>query len=125
MLSGYRRSGGFKNCLSKLRTLGYLDGPNTGIMQITATGMKAGNFDALPVGRDLFQYWFNHKRLGVCERKIMEVLDGSKGGTLEEIASASGYATSGGFKNSLSKLRTAGVIVGRNTERMRLSEELI
>ena len=32
---------------------------------------------------------------------------------------------SGGFKNSLSKLRTAGVIIGRNTERMRLSEELV
>ena len=125
LLSGYRRSGGFKNSISKLRGLGYLEGPNTGTMRITEAGLTSGEFAALPTGRDLFDYWINSPRMGVCERKIMEVLDGKRTGlTLVEIAEISGYATSGGFKNSLSKLRTAGVIVGRNTERMMLDEEL-
>ena len=126
LLSGYRKSGGFKNSISKLRGLGCLKGPNTGTMCITEDGLKAGKFDALPTGRDLFDYWINSPRMGTCEQKIMKVLDGKKVGlTLEEIAESSGYATSGGFKNSLSKLRAAGVIVGRNTERMILNEELL
>lgn len=126
LLSGYRRSGGYKNSVSKLRTLGYLDGPNTGIMKITEAGLKVGEFDALPAGRELFNYWLNSPRMGVCEREIMKMLDGRRNGsTIDEIAEATEYALSGGFKNSLSKLRTAGVIVGRNTERMRLSEEML
>ena len=126
LLSGYRKSGGFKNSISRLRTLGYLDGANTGIMQITEAGLKVEAFDSLPIGRELFEYWLNSPRMGVCEREIMKMLDGRRNGsTMEEIADNTGYALSGGFKNSLSKLRTAGVIVGRNTERMRLSEELI
>lgn len=125
LLSGYRKSGGFKNSISKLRGLGYLDGPNTGVMRITEIGSRIGTFDALPTGRDLFEYWLNSPRMGVCEREIMKMLDGRRdGSTMEEIAENAGYALSGGFKNSLSRLRTAGVIVGRNTERMRLSEEL-
>ena len=126
LLSGYRKSGGFKNSISRLRGLEYLDGPNTGVMQITEAGSKVAEFDALPTGRDLFEFWLNSPRMGVCEREIMKMLDGRRlGNTLEEIAEGTGYAISGGFKNSLSKLRTAGVIVGRNTERMRLSEELL
>ena len=125
LLSGYRKSGGFKNSISRLRGLGYLDGPNTGVMQITEAGSRLRSFGALPIGRDLFEFWLNSPRMGVCEREIMKMLDGRRlGNTLEEIAEGTGYAMSGGFKNSLSKLRTAGVIVGRNTERMRLSEEL-
>jgi hypothetical protein len=38
---------------------------------------------------------------------------------------ATGYEWSGGFRNSLSTLRTAGVLIGRNGERMRASEELV
>ncbi len=40
-------------------------------------------------------------------------------------AKATGYAVSGGFKNALSSLRTAGVIIGKNTELMRHVDELI
>lgn len=126
VLSGYRRSGGFKNAIGKLRALGYLDGLNTGVMAITEAGLKTGEFEALPTGRDLFNYWMNNPRMGPCEREIMKVLDGRKHGlTIEDIAEASDYQISGGFKNSLGKLRTAGVIVGRNTERMRLSDDLL
>ena len=126
LLSGYRKSGGFKNSISKLRILGYLDGPNTGTMQITDEGMRAGNWGELPAGRDLFRYWLNSPRMGVCERAIMEALNGKDNGlTMDEIAEATEYAVSGGFKNSLSKLRTAGVIVGRNIEKMRLNKELL
>ena len=126
LLSGYRKSGGFKNSISKLRRLGYLEGSNIEVMRITDEGLRAGEWDELPTGRRLFEYWMNSQRMGTCERVIMKTLDGRGTGlTLAEIAEASGYAISGGFKNSLSKLRTAGVIVGRNMEKMRLSEELI
>lgn len=124
LLSGYRKSGGFKNSISKLRMLGYLDGPNTGIMRITTA---APDFSKeLPTGRELFNYWLNSPHLGICERAIMEALDGKDDGmTIEEIAEMSEYAISGGFKNSLSRLRTVGVIIGRNTERMKLNDELL
>lgn len=126
LLSGYRKSGGFKNSISKLRGLGYLDGPNTSVMQITEAGLSAKMFDALPTGRGLFNYWLNSPRMGICEREIMKVLDARNDGlTLEDIGEMSGYAISGGFKNSLSKLRTAGVIIGRNTERMKLNDDLL
>ena len=39
----------------------------------------------------------------------------------QQLAAASGYEFSGGFRNSLSRLRTAGVIIGRNSDRITLA----
>jgi ABC-type amino acid transport substrate-binding protein len=125
LLTGYRKSGGFLNSLSTLRTMGLIEGANTGTMRITGEGLRHGPFPDLPQGDDLLRYWVEHPSFGVCERKILAALADARGGlTAEEICAETGYAKSGGFLNSLSALRTAGVLVGRNTETMRLNETI-
>lgn len=126
LLTGYRNSGGFKNALSELRTAGYIVGENTGTMRITDEGMAQGPFDPLPQGRDLIDYWLNHRSFGACARSILGALIEHPGGlAIDQLCELTGYQNSGGFKNALSELRTAGVMVGRNTETMRLSDELL
>ena len=119
-------SGAFRNTLSKLRTAGLIEGENSGTMRITPAGAAAvGTVDPLPAGRDLTRYWLSHPALGKPERAIVETLAGDSGKTLEEIAEATGYKpTSGAFRNTLSRLRTLGILQGGNRERMRLHEEL-
>ena len=129
LLSRYRISGGFKNSLASLRTQGLMEGSNTGWMTITQEGLDAlGDCrDVPPQGDDLARYWLEHQSFGVCEKKILGVLFQREGRALDiaELAAATNYSVSGGFKNALSSLRTAGVLVGKNTEPMRLAEELI
>jgi hypothetical protein len=131
LLAGYHQSGGFKNSLTILRTYGYMIGTNAGMMRITEDGLSAidgGQPLQTGSGQDLANYWLHHPSFGLCERKILKsLLDSRNGLTLDEICQVTGYSipASGGFKNSLTILRTAGVMIGRNTETMRLSEELL
>ena len=133
LLSGYRVSGGFKNSLASLRTQGLMEGGNTGSMIVTRAGLDAlgDRREVPPQGDDLGRYWLEHPSFGVCEKKILSVLLNCDATgppyalTIEELAKATGYAVSGGFKNALSSLRTAGVMIGRNTERMKHADELI
>jgi len=127
LLTGYRYSGGFKNSLSALRTQGLIVGGNTEVMRITDEGLARGPFPELPQGEALINYWLNHPSLGVCERAILGQLIevGERGLTADELCERTGYKYSGGFKNSLSKLRTAGLLAGRNTETMRASDHLV
>ena len=126
LLTGYRYSGGFKNSLSALRQTGYLVGENTATMQITDAGREAiGPVDPLPAGADLGRYWLQHPSFGKCEAAILgALLEHPDGLTAEQLCSVTNYQYSGGFKNSLSNLRTAGVLIGKNTEVMRASDEL-
>lgn len=125
LLTGYRKSGGFLNSLSALRTAGYIDGPNTGVMKITHEGMQQGPFEPLPEGEELVEYWVNHSSFNKMARAILAVLRDGTERTLEELTEATGYAKSGGFLNSLSMLRTAGVLVGKNTGNMRISPLIV
>lgn len=60
---------------------------------------------------------------GKCERAILTVLAQHPNGCSKaKLTLLSGYRWTGGFSNALSTLRTAGLLVGRNTETMRLSE---
>jgi hypothetical protein len=125
LLAGYRYSGGFKNSLSALRQAVYMTGANTEVMRITEAGLTQGPFPALPTGPELATYWLNHNSFGKCERAILSMLlDNPAGMTAQSLCEATGYRYSGGFKNALSTLRTAGVLVGRNTEIMYASAEL-
>jgi hypothetical protein len=128
LLAGYRWSGGFRNSLSVLRTAGLIDGANGGTMRITAEGVSAlGEYDSLPApGPELQNYWLGHASLGGCERKILSALIEAYPVGLEadELTKRTGYEWSGGFRNSLSVLRTAGLLEGRNSEAMRASETL-
>ncbi len=127
LLSGYRFSGGFRNALSALRQRGLIQGPNTAWMSITDAGVTAlGGAPAAPTGQALVGYWLNHPSLGAAERAILAALLREPDGmSMTELAAATGYEPSGGFRNALSSLRTAGIIVGRNTEIMRAHDDLL
>lgn len=126
LLTGYRISGGFKNDLAALRSLGLMTGENTGVMRITEAGLAGGPFPSLPAGHELIEFWRSHRSFKKCARVVLGALiDHPDGLTIDEIAAETDYAVSGGFKNDLAVLRTAGVMVGKNTERMRLSDELL
>lgn len=61
--------------------------------------------------------------LGKCERAILTVLaQHPDGRTNTQLTTMAGYRYSGGFKNSLSALRTAGYMTGGNTETMRATD---
>lgn len=127
LLAGYRYSGGFKNSLSSLRTAGFMVGENTETMRITPLGMKQGPFPRLPSGVQLVEFWVNHRSFDKCARAILLALIKHPAGLMAaELCKATvpQYEYSGGFKNALSDLRTAGVMIGRNTERMMPNEDL-
>jgi hypothetical protein len=126
LLTGYRFSGGFRNSLGALRTAGFLTGDNTGTMRITEAGLAQGPFPELPQGDELLRYWLEHPSFGACERKILSALAETPDGlSADQLASKTGYEYSGGFRNALGALRTAGVLVGKNTETMRISSEIL
>lgn len=115
ILTGYsHKSGGYRNALSKLRTAGYIDG--RGEITATTAGLAAlGDFDPLPEGADLRRWW-GERHLGKAERAILDVLAGAYPHPVPvpDIAEATGYsASSGGFRNALSKLRSLELAAGR------------
>lgn len=117
LMAGYSaNSGGFNNALSELRTRGWIDGK--GMLEVTTSGARAlGPVAALPTHRALFDYWMNHPRLDKCSRAVLNALrENPRGLDKAGLARVTGYSsTSGGFNNSLSRLRTLGLIDGRGT----------
>lgn len=122
ILSGYSvNSGGFNNALSKLRTSEYISRGQP--MQVTESGLQVlGPFEPLPVGMEAVKHWLG--RLSKCEALIFQTLAEAYPRTLTaaEVAEATGYSVdSGGFNNSLSKLRTLELIT--RGQPMRASDE--
>lgn len=118
------KSGGFRNSLSKLRSAGFIDG--RGDVSITTAGRAAlGTWEPLPQqGTDLIRWWGT--QLGKAERLILDYLATKPdcAVTVDEIALQTGYSpTSGGFRNSLSRLRSLGLASGRGA--LQISNELI
>lgn len=125
LLTGYKYSGSFQNALSELRTAGLIVGANTELMQITDAGLAHGPFPVLPTGRALAEYWVAHPSFGKCAREILRhLIDAPSGRNAQQLCDVTGYEYSGSFQNALSELRTAGVLIGKNTEMMRASEDL-
>lgn len=118
------KSGGFRNSLSKLRSTGFIDG--RGDVSITTAGRAAlGTWEPLPQqGTDLIRWWGT--QLGKAERLILDYLATKPDCAVpvDEIALKTGYSpTSGGFRNSLSRLRSLGLASGRGA--LQISNELI
>lgn len=118
------KSGGFRNSLSKLRSAGLIDG--RGEVTITEAGTAAlGSWEPLPrQGPDLIHWWGT--QLGKAERLILDYLAVHPGRAvpLDEIAQQTGYSpTSGGFRNSLSRLRSLGLASGRGA--LQISSQLV
>ncbi|CPV66902.1 ATP-binding protein [Mycobacteroides abscessus] len=118
------KSGGFRNSLSKLRSAGFIDG--RGDVSITTAGRAAlGTWEPLPQqGTDLIRWWGT--QLGKAERLVLDYLATKPDCAVpvDEIALQTGYSpTSGGFRNSLSRLRSLGLASGRGA--LQISNELI
>lgn len=122
ILTGYAVSGGgFGNALSRLRSLGYVEGSDP--LRITETGLSSGvEWEALPTGDALLEHW--KRQLPKAERAVLDVLAGAypRAVAKEDLAESAGYAADGGgFGNALSRLRTLELISGRGE--LRASEE--
>ena len=62
----------------------------------------------------------------IAPASIEVLVEHPAGLSIENLATEAGYAVGGGgFRNALSALRTAGVLVGGNGGAMRLSDELV
>lgn len=131
LLTGYAAGGGaFRNPMSALRTLQFIEG--AGQIRLTAQGEAAlGEWEPLPEpGAALLDYWM--RRLGHAEREILRVLAAAypRSLTVQDVArqtrSSKGdaYEPEGGaFRNPMSRLRTLELIEGRGE--VRLSNVLV
>lgn len=116
LIAGYSaQSSGFKNPLATLRRVGYAQGGG-GRIEITEAGVAAlGDFEPLPSGPALIDYWMRSPQFGKAERAILEALIDAWPSPLThvELAERAGYEpTSSGFKNPLAKLRRLEVAHG-------------
>lgn len=112
MLTGYStKGGGFNNALSSMRTSGYI---NTGDpITITGEGLQAlGDYEALPEGRELFDYWVG--KLGKAEKAILIALERHWPVVISKakLGELTGYEPGGGgFNNALSRLNTLELLI--------------
>jgi hypothetical protein len=110
-LSGYTVNGHFNNMVGTLRTKEYITPARVVPIQITDAGLNAlGQFEPLPVGAELRQYWLN--KVGSSKAKILQVLfdDYPEGNQASELAAKAGYTVNGHFNNMIGSLRTMGLI---------------
>lgn len=127
LLAGYTLNGSARNSFSKLRTAGFITGSNAGVLKITLPGDAAfQDYEPLPPkGTELAHYWLHHKMMTPMDRSILtELINHPEGMAAEPLCVEAGYTLNGSTRNSFSRLRTAGLLVGRNAETMRASEEL-
>lgn len=115
LLTGYsHKSGGYRNSLSTLRAKGYIEG--RGDVTATPAGLDAlGEWADLPTGAELRDWW-KRRHLGKAESLILDTLAEAwpHEVPVEQIAERTGYsATSGGFRNALSRLRSLELASGR------------
>lgn len=118
LLTGYsHKSGGYRNALSSLRSAGYIAG--RGEVDATAEGVDVlDSWAPLPTGPALVEWWYG--QLGKAERLILATVIEAwpKELSTEEIAARTGYsATSGGFRNALSRLRSLELAAGHGALR--------
>lgn len=115
ILAGYAPNAGhFKNTIGGLRSRGLVT--SGWPIQILEPGVKVlGAFDPLPRGPQLLAYWKD--RLAKAERLLLEAAAEAWPNALTkgQLAARAGYeANAGHFKNSLGRLRTMRLLVGRS-----------
>jgi hypothetical protein len=127
--TGYKPDGGLKNALYKLKGRGLVEfgvDDLSGSYRGTVLGRTVAEAEGEKMPDDLFQFWLEHKSINKMDRTVLELLRATPEGlSSDAIADRSGYMRSGGIKNSVSKLRGLGLIVGKNSEQMKLSQVLL
>lgn len=124
VLSGYSFTGSFRNALSELRTRHFIEGGNTQAMTLTGAGQEAlllGGEEA-PRGEKLWEMWLS--KFGRAGRLILERVRSCDGQSAVQLARATEYEFTGSFRNSISELRTAGLIHGKNSAGIYLNKAL-
>jgi hypothetical protein len=118
------KSGSFSTYLSRGRSNGWIVGGGAHL-QITESGLKAlGDFEPLPQGRELLEYWLNELGESGASR-ILRVLAEAYPQPMskQEVADAAGLSSgSGSFSTYMSRLRSLELIQGSGE--LRASEEL-
>lgn len=127
LLSGYRYNRHMRNNLSALRTAGYITGENMSPITITHTGIDIlGNSPSarLQSPDHLAEHWLN--QFDKQPRTILSVLLSYPHGTdHKNLCEQTGYTYNRHFRNSLSDLRSAGVLIGPNMGTMKPASELV
>lgn len=126
LLARYTVGGTFRTELSGLRTQGCVSGANSEAMTITELGLSFGPFEQMPdTAEARIEWWKAHQSIGLCQRYIIDALHFHVGGLdITELARLTGYEVGTTFRTELSGLRTAGVIVGRNSQKMTLNPDM-
>lgn len=115
-------SGGFRNTLGFLRTSGLISYPSSDALALTGEGRtQAGQLDMAPA--DILPHC-EHAISGQ-QAKILRIVHGAfpESVTRDQVAEALNVSvTSGGFRNSLGGLRTAGMISYPDKQTLRCSD---
>jgi hypothetical protein len=119
------RGGSFRTYKSKARTNGWMEsaGPNN---RITTAGIAAlGDFEPLPEGRALAEYWLGQLGTSGASRMLRVLIDAYPNELSdEEVGTLANVETAGGsFRTYLSRLRTLELVT-RGPDGLRASEEL-
>ena len=118
-------SGGFKNNLGALRTAGHIDYPQPGTVRLTESGRALAGEQQQPTTEEVFQRGL--QLLTKAQQEILKVVRDvyPQSITREDLAErASVPVTSGGFKNNLGAMRTAGLLDYPATGTVRCAEWL-
>lgn len=105
-------SGGFRNLLSLLRTGERIEYVGEGCLRLTASGREIAIYPDSPPSGDQLRAMALEILDEPCRRVLRPLLEvGADGLARDEVAERAGYqASSGGFRNLLSRLRTLGFI---------------
>ncbi len=112
-LAGYRPSGGaFNNPKGALRTMGLIDYPMAGTIELTAAGRAVAEAPEVPRQLRAFHAMVLAKLPGPEQRILRPLLERyPEGMDVQALAEASGYSQGGGaFNNPKGRLRTLGLI---------------
>lgn len=119
LLAQMGQNGSFDSYLSRLRTSGWLENGAGGYKATDAGVAAAGDFEPLPEGRGLIDYWLGRVGGGGMKR-IFEVLieAGDQELSRAELAERAGLQLSGSFDSYVSRLRGMRLIEGSKTLRL-------
>lgn len=120
VFSGYTKRSTRNTYISRLQSKGYATTGET--IRITPEGMAAvGDFERLPEGRDLFEWWL--ARLPEGERKMLEVLAGGDELTRDDLGERTGYTARSTRNTYISRL-SQKMLVDVNGDTISLAEDL-